>query len=552
MFAASSALVFLKKVIAYLSAMIIFMASGGGVSMSDYNPAAIMGRGCVEHLLSVPSWSFYDATAKVHRTQALEKTRDYTMYLAGNEREYCQLALQLRSRRGGIQVSCTDFTNEAGDTLPVTFCEEYFLKTTGNTVDGSYPEQLIPVDPNAKLDMETAVNYLYYIGVRTTADSAPGDYTATVKLTNTDQPDNKYENLSVEVHAHVWDFTLPETPFMDTAMGLSKGEIAREHGVAVDSAKADELYKAYYEFLLDHGISAYNLPVDILSDEADAYMSDPRCTSFCVPYGTDEQIRAYYEKLSSHPEWLAKSYFYPIDEPTDKDAYDSYNAICERLSRLFPGYHMVTPFYVNTVEIDGQQRRSVELQAGKSDIMCPESPLFDAEGFPERAWERQKNGDKLWWYVCCGPGPTTDYCNLFTQQDGIKHRLLFWQQKQCNVTGLLYWSTSYWCDAKGGPWATAWTTPWTGPDTFGDGVLVYPGKAVDIDGPVSGLRLEAVAYGVEDYAYLCLAEELLGEAYVRRTVAKVTRDLTHYTLSEAQFARVRAALGEAIEKAARS
>ena len=86
---------------------------------------------------------------------------------------------------------------------------------------------------------------------------------------------------------------------------------------------------------------------------------------------------------------------------------------------------------------------------------------------------------------------------------------------------------------------------------FGDGVLVYPGKAVKIDGPVSGLRLEAVANGIEDYAYLCMAEELLGEAYVRRTIAKVTRDLTHYTLSEAQFARVRVALGNAIEKTAK-
>ena len=121
MFAASSALVFLKKVIAYLSAMIIFMASGGGVSMSDLNPVTLMTRGCVESLLSVPSWSFYDATAKVHRTQALEKTRGYTMYLAKNEREYCQLALQLRSMRGRMQVACTDFTNEAGDVLPAEF-----------------------------------------------------------------------------------------------------------------------------------------------------------------------------------------------------------------------------------------------------------------------------------------------------------------------------------------------------------------------------------------------------------------------------------------------
>ena len=552
MFAASSAMLFFKKVIAYLSAMIIFMASGGGVSMSDLNPATLMARGCVENLLSVPSWSFYDATAKVHRTQALDKKRDYTMYLAKNEREYCQLALQLRSMRGRMQVSCSDFTNEEGDTLKTEFCEEFYLKTTGNTIDGAYPEQLIPVQEDMLIDMEAAVNYLYYIGVRTTADSTPGDYTATVTLTSTDDPDNKFENLSVKVHAHVWDFTLPEAPLMDTAMGLGKGDIAREHGVAVDSEKADELYRAYYEFLLDHGISAYNLPVDILSDEADAYMSDPRCTSFCVPYGTDEQIRAYYEKLSTHPEWLAKSYFYPIDEPAKKEDYERYQAICDRLAGLFPGYHMVTPFYVNGVEIDGEKQYAVNLQDGRSDIMCPETVVFDEGGFASRAWERQANGDKLWWYVCCGPAPSSDYCNLFVQQDGVKHRVLFWQQKQYDVTGLLYWSTSYWKDTVGGPWASAWTTPWTGSDTFGDGVLVYPGRQVGIDGPVSGLRLEAVANGIEDYAYLEMAEKLLGEKYVASVIGKLSKDLTHYNLSEAQFAKVRTALGNAIEKASRS
>ncbi|MBQ6067350.1 MAG: DUF4091 domain-containing protein [Clostridia bacterium] len=520
--------------------------------MSDLNPASLMARGCVENPLSVPSWSFYDATAKVRRTQALEKTRDYTMYLAKNEREYCQLVLQLRSKRSNLQVSCTDFTNEAGDVLPATFCEEFFLKTSGNTVDGTYPEQLIPVKQDHKLEMEAAVNYPYYIGVRTTADTVPGDYTATVKLTNADQPDNRFENLTVEVRAHVWDFTLPEAPCMDTAMGLEKWQIAREHGVDANSEKATQLYKAYYEFLLDHGISAYNLPVDILTDEADAYMSDPRCTSFCVPYGDDDTIRAYYEKLSSHPEWLKKAYFYPIDEPTKEEDYERYREITDRLAGLFPDYNMVTPFYVNEVEIDGGKQYGVDLQDGRSSIMCPETVVFDEKGFAERAYERQANGDKLWWYVCCGPGPKTDYCNLFTQQDGIKHRILFWQQKQYNVTGLLYWSTSYWCDTIGGPWASSWTTPWTGVDTYGDGVLVYPGRAVGIDGPVSGLRLEAVANGIEDYAYLCMAQELLGEKYVSRTIARVTKDLTHYTLSEAQFAKVRVSLGEAIEKAYRA
>ena len=231
---------------------------------------------------------------------------------------------------------------------------------------------------------------------------------------------------------------------------------------------------------------------------------------------------------------------------------NAYNGIIARLRSVWgDDFHMVTPFY--GIELtDGETGdviRNLEIQSGNSDILCPETVCFSDRGFSDAIADRAAQGDKIWWYVCCGPSPKSDYCNLFTQQDGIKHRLLFWQQKQQGVTGLLYWSTSYWTDVGGDPWTSAWTTPWTGVDTFGDGSLLYDGYHVGVDGPVSSLRLEAVANGIEDYAYLQMAEELLGEKYVDGVIAKVSKDLTHYTLSEAQFAKVRIALGNAIEKA---
>ena len=48
-----------------------------------------------------------------------------------------------------------------------------------------------------------------------------------------------------------------------------------------------------------------------------------------------------------------------------------------------------------------------------------------------------------------------------------------------------------------------------------------------------------------------MAQELLGEKYVDSVIAKVCKDLTHYTVSDAQFAKVRKTLGDAIEKAAK-
>ena len=49
-----------------------------------------------------------------------------------------------------------------------------------------------------------------------------------------------------------------------------------------------------------------------------------------------------------------------------------------------------------------------------------------------------------------------------------------------------------------------------------------------------------------------LTQEKLGEDFMNKTIAKVTKDLTHYTLSDAQLAKVRIELGNALEAAAKN
>ena len=551
MFVFSSIGAALRRLVAVFSALLVFLSPG----VSPVSLTQLLVRGVAPKLLSIPSYSFYEPTVKLQKTGALEKNAKHTLFVAKNESEYCQLAVQARLDRNQAVVSLSEFTNEKGDTLETFFCEEYYVKTTGGTIMGSCPDALIPIEigRDHALPMIAMQNYPLFIGVRTTKDTVPGDYTARFTLVCNDSGD-EHERLNLEVKAHVWDFELPDAPAMDTAMGLDKWQIARAHHIDANSEAASELYKTYYEYLLARHVSAYKLPVDILSDEADAYMSDPRCTSFCIPYTGDDAIRAYAEKLRSNPAWAEKAYFYPIDEPHSTADVNAYNNIVARLRSVWgDDFNMVTPFYAIEIK-DGETGdviRNLEIQSGNSRILCPETVCFSDRDFARAIAGRAAQGDKIWWYVCCGPAPTSDYCNLFTQQDGVKHRLLFWQQKQQNVTGLLYWSTTYWTDVGGDPWSSAWTTPWTGVDTFGDGSLLYDGYYVGVNGPVSSLRLEAVCNGIEDYEYLTMAQELLGADFVSKTIAKVTKDLTHYTLSDAAFAKVRLALGSAIEAAAK-
>ena len=529
-----------SKAVCAATALFLLLAQNAGIGISI--------RGCYDSIMSLVSYSFYEPTFKINRSGTIEKNSDYTMYLAKNEREACQIAFRMRVTRANMKVSMTEFKNESGNTLDSQLYQEYYVQTNdGSYINESYPDATVPVTENTSFAVRAENNAPFYISVRSDENTPSGLYTAEITIFNAND-DSEKETMTVEVKAYVWDFTLPQTPSCTTSMGLDKYSIAKAHGVDINGGEAQRLYEDYYEFLLDHKVSPYKLPVDILSDEADKYMSDPRVTSFVVPYPSDDALlQQYYEKISSNEDWARKAYFYPIDEPDDEADFARYNEIAERLQRLCPGYNMATPFFVDEIEINGEKHTGIELQKGKSNIICSGSQLYSNKGYKQAVDERVATGDRAWWYVCCAP--QGDYCNLFTHWDGIKHRILFWQQKDYDVEGLLYWETAYWKDVNFDPWSSAWTTPWTGPTTFGDGSLLYNGNKVGIDGPVSSLRLEAVTNGIEDYEYLTMAEELLGEKYTDKIIGKITKDLEHYTLSDEKFTEVRIELGKAIEAA---
>ena len=133
----------------------------------------------------------------------------------------------------------------------------------------------------------------------------------------------------------------------------------------------------------------------------------------------------------------------------------------------------------------------------------------------------------------------------------MAHRMLFWHQKRDNVDGLLYWSTTYWMPWAGcdDPWKSMMTVKHINPNIFGDGSLLYPGKAVGIDGPVASQRLAVIRDGIEDFDYLCLAEELIGRDATAGYARRLAKSLTEYDLDPWKLDKVRRDLGNAIEAA---
>ncbi len=516
------------------------------------------------------SYGFQYATVKIKPTDTIPENGSFSINLAKNEREGCQLCIAAKEEMP-IAVRVGDFTDKDGNTLETAVFRESYLEIQykGDMFSDTFPDGLIPYGEETPVTPEKNMNQTFYIEAVSSADSPAGEYTAPVEIL--------YENeviAKTAVTATVWNFTLPDEPALESAVGLT-GQIFKLaaglennlYGVNTwltfydgSIELTDEqtaVYKAYYDFLLEHKLCANYLPYDILDERADAYMSDPRVTAFCIPYPEDnEKLLAYWEKVNSNPEWAQKAYFYPVDEPTNTQGrVESFTERTKRLAELCPGYHMVSPFTSNTqiTDTEGNTMSVWLFEEDKCDILCSiiDTPDTDA-GFTEWLQRKLSEGDKAWWYVCCSPSDASGYCNLFTYQNGIKHRMMFWQNFAADYQGFLYYETcNLWNSAD--PWTNAITfavafDEKTGGDEAGDGLLLYPGPSVGIDGPVASLRLKCVNDGADDFDYLTLAKEKLGEEKANEFVSRLSDSYTEYTLDADEFYSVRRQLGEALSE----
>lgn len=553
-----------RKIVAFLLALL--MPLGAKIDFSKYYDSyrTVFPQGGVQTADDELVYDLAYPTEKPKPTDDLGRDRDFAVSLAKNETEGCQLVVSTDAAGKGFLVRVSPAKNADGKTLPVSVWKEAYLDIEGHgdVFSGEFPDPLVPYGGETVV-LEKNRSQTFYIEFRADADAAAGEYVSIVSICDENNVCVKNARITVTV----WDFALPQTSASATAVGLNGSLFPLAAGLPYDfygtntwlsfydgsstlSPEQEEVYKNYYDCLLEHKLCAFFLPYDLLDPRAEEYMNDPRVTAFCIPYPKtdDEKLVRYYEKVTSNELWASKAYFYPVDEPFDADRIDNFDAIVERLGRLCPGYHMVVPF--GDYEVTDHNvvlRTATGIEENTVDILCPISDYLDEI----RPWidEREAQGDRLWWYVCCGPSDGSGHCNLFTFQNGLKHRILFWQQRTQNVNGFLYYDTCNWGFAG---------DPWTNPVTFGaatdadeagDGLLLYPGSKIGTTDPVLSLRLKDVRDGMEDFDLLTLAKEKLGEKETEKLIRRVTRGMTKYTDDPAVFFAARNEIGEKLSRA---
>jgi len=245
--------------------------------------------------------------------------------------------------------------------------------------------------------------------------------------------------------------------------------------------------------------------------------------------------------------WLDEAYSYWFDEPTE----EQYPYVIEGMKLLKESCPGLTRLLTEQPEPP---------LYGYVDLWVPVLSNYNAE----RCHQRQAAGDQVWWYVCCGP--VAPYPNNFIDHPAINHRIRFWMMEKYGVAGSLYWSATYYRQAKG-----ALRNPWESPMSIspdggrwgnGDGMLLYPpvrkpSQEPVIKPPVDSIRWELLREGLEDREYMWILEQRIAKASpdarqraqqaLKQTVDSLVTSLTGYETDPQKLYAARRVLAQAIE-----
>ncbi len=501
---------------------------------------------------SVKLW-FDHMTEKLYQTDITATDRyTYVIHMAGNSIEDCQFFLSSDADRSTLTVSLSDFTDGNGNTLRAKILKEHYVNVNGHML----PDALPPLD-HQPIEIKGGQSQGFVIKVWAEKDQPAGLYSATLNIADT--------NLGVciktaTVYVLVYDFSLSDETALRTAIGMGDWPIVASYqNRGMNDYEYWDLYKSYFDFLLENRLCAYRLPYRLDDGRVTEYLNNPRVNSFVINKISDNEEQAY-GILSQNESWMKKGFYYYVDEPTNQGLLDNLAAAGNRLSNTFPGYRQVSPFFTN---MNLGEQDQIEFMKSYVNIWCTKPFAFTPRDkamiagtqfmttsaqdkkygtFAERMAALAKEGHETWLYVCWEPGQP--YTNWLALGDGTEPLISIWQCKMTDAVGMLYWESTWWTEDPLND-----LTPLIGAASHGDGVLFYSGALIGSYEPISSHRLETVRMGIQDYQLLTMLEELVGAEAADEMVAMVTTDVVTYTNDDDYLKAVRVMLLEKVAEA---
>ncbi|MER8864381.1 DUF4091 domain-containing protein [Mesorhizobium sp. M0751] len=406
----------------------------------------------------------------------------------------------------------------------VTLYREHYVHVARSSPDlkgsnrplgpGWYADGLIPLDaegitlaaqghsrPATRFSVPSRANQPIWIDISVPPGTPPGRYGGTVRVSS-DQG-----NAVGEVVLHVWDFTLPLTPSLNSAFLIWDANTPQAQAELLKHKlmPRDVRVQNQASFVDRFGLKSTNLGL-----WSDASMA--QCAMKPPPSLEEVQEAAAQQHPALH------LFNYTADEiDRCKSLYGTMKAWARVLHEAgIDNLVTMTPAPELFDDGTGSGRSAIDIW-----VLLPK--MYDSA--PERIAQVLAKGDAVWSYNALvqdeySPKWEIDFSPInFRIQPGFINQSL-------TLTGLLYWRVDLWTND---PWNDVQTYRTGGNDYPGEGMLLYPGQPVGVEGVVPSMRLKWLRDGVEDYEFIeILKRKGCGEigAEIARTVGASWRSWT--------------------------
>lgn len=436
--------------------------------------------------------------------------------------------------------------------------------------DAHYPDIAVPLELEHGFAIEAPGNQSVWIDVAVPRDTPAGRYAGTVSVEAAGA-----QRIRIPVVLDVADFALPEEPAVATMVATSYREIAARYTGEADpkpNSPEDRLARLILKrqhllahrhriSLVDDNGGAAPWPHDRPRPDWEDVLSGALFTPANGYAGPGESLGSGVFAIGLYGGWRdlwkspdqtgllrhldgwetwfranapgAKRFLYVADEAQDLSEI-------ERIA----GWMKAAPGPARSVA----SFATADLLKARTDapslaIVASWIAVADTARWTAALDALRQAGGELWLYN--GRRPASG--SFAIEDDGVALRELAWGQAKLGVDRWFFWEATYYDDFQGGRgptdlFATAQTfggqtaadpilgaAGWNASN--GDGVLFYPGtdavfpnRSFDLAGPIASLRLKHWRRGIQDVAYIRLAEKVdpdATRAIVQRMVPKV-------------------------------
>ncbi len=526
------------------TAIIFILLLGTTILFSTYRLKAVS-QASSDNLVT---WASSSLT-RIGLTDPSGSTKSAQLFAARGEYESFQIGVRAsQSNLTNVNVFVSDLRSSASQLIPqsnISLYREHYVPVSKSSPvkqgspnsplpPGLYPDALIPFANSetglditgaqldaVPFDLKVGNNQPIWVDVFVPRNTQAGEYKGTYTVTS-DQGE-----LNGDISLKVWDFELPVKPSLNSEFGLYdiKDKNSMEEMLKHKIMPGAKFNQADQRDLIDTwGLKSSRLPFWSGANYENRTMSSPpsvdEIKSVADQFESDIFLYTRFaDEIDGSPELI---------EPIKQWARNFHEAGVSTAIAMSP----IPELYDDG---SGTGRSAVDTW-----ILRPK----DYDESSGRVSEVIKKGDMAWFYTALA---ADDYSpKWLIDFEPINFRIPHgFINQSLGLTGVLYWRVDDW---SGDPWKDEQALLLQDKYFPGEGMLVYPGEKVGVEGVVPSMRLKWIRDGVEDYEYIQILKNLGRSDSALEISRKAGQNWTNWTRDIEVLGAARQQLGEEIEK----